>query len=49
MVAQACNPSTQEEEAGESGVPGYFQLHSKFEASLGYKTTCLKNKSISAG
>lgn len=36
MVTHACDPSTQEMEAGISGVRGYPQLHSEFKASLGY-------------
>jgi hypothetical protein len=34
MVANFCNLSTWEAEAGRSGVQGQFELHSKFQASL---------------
>jgi hypothetical protein len=37
-----CEPSTWEVEAGGSEVRGYPQLHSEFEASLGYIRACLK-------
>jgi hypothetical protein len=37
----AYNPCTQE---GEREAPGQPQLHSEFEASLGYKRPCLKEK-----
>ena len=36
LVTHAYNPSTQEMEAGGSEVQSPPQLHSKFEASLGY-------------
>lgn len=32
-AAHACNPSTQEGEAGESSVEGHPQLHSEIKAS----------------
>lgn len=32
-----CNPSTYKVETGESVIQGHFQLHYKFNASLGYK------------
>lgn len=37
IVAQVCNPSTWEVEAGRSGVQGYLQLHREFKASLNLK------------
>jgi hypothetical protein len=36
MVVHTCNPSTQEDEAGESQIQGQAGLHSKFKANLGY-------------
>jgi hypothetical protein len=43
MVVDTCNPSTQKAEAGESQVQGQLELHSEFEARLGYiATSCLK-------
>jgi hypothetical protein len=36
MLTHACNPSTQETEAGEFSVQGESGLHHKFQASLGY-------------
>ena len=35
--AHACNPSMKDMEVGGSEVQHYPRLHSKFEASLGYK------------
>ena len=43
-VAQACDPHTQEVEAGGSGVQGHSQLHSEFQKSLGHMKSCLKNR-----
>jgi hypothetical protein len=37
MVMYTCNPSLQEAEAGRSQIGDQLRLHSKFEASLGYK------------
>jgi hypothetical protein len=37
MVVHTCNPSTQEAEAGRSGVLGCPELHIKLQASLDYK------------
>lgn len=34
MVAHACHPNVQEVEASGSPVPGYLQLHSKFQTRL---------------
>jgi hypothetical protein len=42
MVMHIYNPSTRKTEAGESQIQNQPGLHSKFEASLGYKT--LKKK-----
>lgn len=36
MVIHSCQPSTGKVEAGRSEDEGHSQLHSKFEASLGY-------------
>lgn len=41
-VCVACDPSTQEEGAGETGVQG--QLYSKLQGSLGYLRVCLKRE-----
>jgi hypothetical protein len=42
QVVQACNPSTQEAEAGGSQVWGQTALHSKFQDSLGYTESVSK-------
>lgn len=42
LVVHSCNPIIREVEAGGSEVQGHPQLHSKSEASLGYKRLCLK-------
>jgi hypothetical protein len=43
-MKQACNPSPQEGEVGESGVQGHPQLHSIVTASLNYLRPCLKKR-----
>lgn len=43
-VLNTCNPSTQEVQAGGSGVQSQSWLHSEVEASLSYMTHCLKSK-----
>jgi hypothetical protein len=44
-VAHICHPSTQEAEAGGSDVQGHpWFHHSEFEASVGYRRPCLKDK-----
>lgn len=44
MVVHACNPCTQEAEAGGQAVQGHNWLHSKFKTSLGYVRPCLKQQ-----
>lgn len=43
MTAQHVT-SALEKKAGGTGAQGHPQLHSRFEASLGYMKSCLKNK-----
>lgn len=43
------NHSTREWEAGVSGVQGYPQLQSRFEASLGYETISKYQKEMGVG
>lgn len=42
VVVHVYNTSSQEVEAGGSGIEGYLQLHSKFETSLVYMRPCLE-------
>ena len=44
MIAHAYNPNTWEAEAGGSRVQGQPQQCNKFEASLMYRTPCLKKE-----
>lgn len=44
MMVPTYSPSTQEEEAQESGVQGHPWLHSKSETSLNYLRPYLKKK-----
>lgn len=42
VLTHAYDPSTQEMEARRLGVQDHPQLHSEFEATLGYMTPCLE-------
>lgn len=46
MVAQVCQPSTPEEEAGRSALQGHSQGHRKFKASLCYRRSCFKKQQL---
>lgn len=44
-MADSCNPSTEKAKGGESGIQE-SQLHSEFDASLGYRRTSFLNEEI---